>query len=141
VKDTNNEYMDSMQVEEAFYQAFRSHDIELMKQVWHQSDEVYCIHPGSSRIFTYQLIIASWEHIFSGKEEINIQLSGRTTTINDNLSIHNVKEVLTIDQREFGSVLATNIYRQTHDQGWKMIGHHGSPAFMESDTRVNNNLH
>jgi len=141
VKDTNNEYMDSMQVEEAFYQAFRSHDIELMKQVWHQSDEVYCIHPGSSRIFTYQLIIASWEHIFSGKEEINIQLSGRTTTINDNLSIHNVKEVLTIDQRELGSVLATNIYRQTHDQGWKMIGHHGSPAFMESDTRVNNNLH
>lgn len=141
MKDTNNEYMDSMQVEEAFYQAFRSHDIELMKQVWHQSDEVYCIHPGSSRIFTYQLIIASWEHIFSGKEEINIQLSGRTTTINDNLSIHNVKEVLTIDQRELGSVLATNIYRQTHDQGWKMIGHHGSPAFMESDTRVNNNLH
>jgi len=141
VKDTKNEYMDSMQVEEAFYQAFRSHDIELMKQVWHQSDEVYCIHPGSSRIFTYQLIIASWEHIFSGKEEINIQLSGRTTTINDNLSIHNVKEVLTIDQRELGSVLATNIYRQTHDQGWKMIGHHGSPAFMESDTRVNNNLH
>ena len=141
MKDTNNEYMDSMQVEEAFYQAFRSHDIELMKQVWHQSDEVYCIHPGSSRIFTYQLIIASWEHIFSGKEEINIQLSGRTTTINDNLSIHNVKEVLTIDQRELGSVLATNIYRQTHDQGWKMIGHHGSPPFMESDTRVNNNLH
>lgn len=141
MKDTNNEYMDSMQVEEEFYQAFRSHDIELMKQVWHQSDEVYCIHPGSSRIFTYQLIIASWEHIFSGKEEINIQLSGRTTTINDNLSIHNVKEVLTIDQRELGSVLATNIYRQTHDQGWKMIGHHGSPAFMESDTRVNNNLH
>jgi len=141
VKDTQDEYMDSMQVEEAFYQAFRLHDIELMKQVWHQSDDVFCIHPGSSRIYSYQLIIASWEHIFSGKEEINIQLSDSAYTMNDNLSIHNVKEVLTIDQRELGTVLATNIYHQTDDQGWKMIGHHGSPAFMDSDTRVNHNLH
>ncbi len=141
MKDSKSEYMNSMQVEEAFYQAFRSHDIQLMKQVWDQSDDVFCIHPGSSRIFSYQLIIASWEQIFAGKEEINIQLSDSTYTMDDNLCIHNVKEVIVVDDRDLGTVLATNVYRQSSELGWRMVAHHGSPAFMESDSRVSNNLH
>ena len=58
MKNIDISYTDSMQADEAFYQAFRAHDIELMKQVWQNTDDVFCIHPGSSRIYSFDLIIA-----------------------------------------------------------------------------------
>mgnify|MGYP006249260081 FL=1 len=130
-----------MQAEEAFYQAFRTHDIELMKQVWDRTDNVFCIHPGSSRIYSFDLIIASWAHIFAGKEEINIKVCEVGYQHDAHTSIHTVKEVLRVDNHDLGVVYATNIYHQTEQQGWKMVGHHGTPALTELETRITNSLH
>ena len=141
MKDIENNYTNSMQAEEAFYQAFRSHDIELMKHVWDKTDDVFCIHPGSSRIYSFDLIIASWSHIFKDKDEIIIDLKEVSYKLDSNTSIHFVKEVLTMDGEALGTVYATNIYHQTAEQGWKMVGHHGSPALMESEIKMNSSLH
>ena len=130
-----------MQAEEAFYQAFRTHDIELMKQVWDRTDNVFCIHPGSSRIYSFDLIIASWAHIFAGKEEINIKVCEVGYQHDAHTSIHTVKEVLRVDNHDLGVVYATNIYHQTEQQGWKMVGPHGPPALTELAPRITKSLH
>ncbi len=140
MKDLDINFTDSLQVEESFYQAFRNRSIELMKDVWDKSDEVICIHPGSPRIYSFGLIIASWQQIFSAQEGATIDISDPVYKIQDDVSIHYVKEMLSVNNKPVASVYATNIYQLTND-GWKMIAHHASPAFTDSEVKVNPSLH
>ena len=133
-------FTDSIQVEESFYQAFFNRDLELMKSVWSQSDDVICIHPGSPRIYSYELIIASWEQIFSGKEDASILIDEQLYTLEKQLAVHYVKGNLSVGEKFIGSVFATNIYRDT-DLGWKMIAHHASPTFKNSEIPARSTLH
>ena len=139
-KDIKNEFADSLQAEESFYQAFQSCDIELMKDVWDKTDEVVCIHPSALRIYSYELIIASWEQIFSAQEGVSIIVNEPVYKIKPDTAIHYVKEELFVGNSSVASILATNIYQQT-DQGWKMIAHHASPASNAADVKVNPSLH
>ncbi len=133
-------YTDSLQVEESFYQAFRTRDIELMKNIWDKTDEVICIHPGSPRIYSFDLIIASWEQIFQAQSGTMIDITDPVYKLQENVSIHYVKETLSVNDKAMASVYATNIYQQT-EHGWKMIAHHASPAFSVSEEKINPSLH
>ena len=133
-------FTDSQQVEESFYQAFRNRDIELMQQVWDQSDDALCIHPGSPRIYSFDLIIASWREIFASPEAVNIEITEPVYKLEENVSIHYLKENLSVDHKLVGSVYATNIYHQTTD-GWKMIAHHASPALSDAEPKITTSLH
>ncbi len=140
MKDLDINFTDSLQVEESFYQAFRNRSVDLMKDVWDKTDEVICIHPGSSRIYSFELIIASWEKIFSAKAGTMIEISDAVYKLQDDTSIHYVKETLSVNDKPVASVFATNIYQQT-ENGWKMIAHHASPAFTDSEVKINPSLH
>ena len=140
MNDLDIKFTDSLQVEESFYQAFRTRSIDLMKGIWHKTDEVICIHPGSPRIYSFELIIASWEQIFSAQSGAMIDISDPVYKLQDDVSIHYVKETLSVNDKPVASVFATNIYQQT-DDGWKMITHHASPAFTDSDVKINPSLH
>ena len=136
----NISFTDSLHTEESFYQAFCARDIDLMRDVWSQSDGVICIHPGSHRIYSYELIIASWEQIFSGKEATSIKVDEQAYTIDENIAIHSVRENLSIEEKYIGSVFVTNIYRNS-PQGWKMILHHASPTLSKTDQSASSMLH
>ena len=84
-------FTDSIQVEESFYQAFQYRNLDLMKLVWDKTDEVICIHPGSPRIYSFDLIIASWEQIFSADQSASIEIADPVYNLNDKISIHYVK--------------------------------------------------
>ena len=140
VKDIKIEFTDSLQVEESFYQAFQNGDIQLMKDVWDKTDEVICIHPSAQRIYSYELIIASWQQIFAAQENISIRLEEPVYKLKQDSAIHYVKEELYIGNNKVASVLATNIYQDTKD-GWKMIAHHASPAITELKVKANPKLH
>ncbi len=140
MRNIDIKFTDSMQVEESFYQAFRYRNIDLMKQVWDNFDEVICIHPGSPRIYSFDLIIASWEQIFSADQSASIEISEPVYKMDGSVSIHYVKEILTIDKKVMGSVYATNIYHDSTD-GWKMIAHHASPTFSNTEVKMNPSLH
>ena len=140
MNDLNIKFTDSLQVEESFYQAFRSRSVGLMKDVWDKTDEIICIHPGSPRIYSFDLIIASWEQIFSAQSGTMIDISDPVYKLQDDVSIHYVKETLSVNDIPVASVYATNIYQQTSD-GWKMIAHHASPAFSDSEVKINPSLH
>jgi ketosteroid isomerase-like protein len=140
LKDLDIIFTDSLQVEESFYQAFRNRSIELMKDIWDRTDEVICIHPGSPRIYSFELIIASWQQIFSAHHGTMIDISDIVYKLQDDVSIHYVKETPSVNDKPVASVYATNIYQQT-DDGWKMIAHHASPAFSDSEVKMNPSLH
>ncbi len=140
MKNIELKFTDSMQVEESFYQAFCYRNMDLMKQVWDKTDEVICIHPGSPRIYSFDLIIASWEQIFSADQSASIEISEPVYKMEDNICIHYVREILTINNKVMGSVYATNIYHESQE-GWKMIAHHASPTFSETDVKTNPSLH
>tara|TARA_R110002096_G_scaffold421587_1_gene627427 strand:- start:1821 stop:2243 length:423 start_codon:yes stop_codon:yes gene_type:complete len=140
LNDLNIKFTDSLQVEEYFYRAFRTGSIELMKDIWDKTDEVICIHPGSPRIYSFDLIIASWKQIFSAQSGTSIEISEPVYKLLDGISVHYVKETLSISNKTVVSVYATNIYRQTQD-GWKMIAHHASPAFADTEAKINPSLH
>ena len=133
-------FTDSMQVEESFYQAFSYRNLDLMKLVWDKTDEVICIHPGSPRIYSFDLIIASWEQIFSADQPATIEISEPVYKMDENVCVHYVKEILTINKKVMGSVYATNIYHASQN-GWKMIAHHASPTFSETEAKINPSLH
>lgn len=140
MKQLDIKFTDSMQVEESFYKAFRNRDLDLMQQVWDQSDDVICIHPSSPRIYSFDLIIASWQQIFSAPQATNIDTAEQVYKLDETIAIHYVKENLSVNNQSVGSVYATNIYHQT-SAGWKMIAHHASPAFTDEETRINPSLH
>ncbi|MDW3095849.1 MAG: nuclear transport factor 2 family protein [Gammaproteobacteria bacterium] len=140
MNDLDIKFTDSLQVEESFYQAFRTRDINLMKDIWDKTDEVICIHPGSPRIYSFDLIIASWEQIFLVHSETMIDIDDQVYKLQEDVSIHYVKETLSVGDESVASVYATNIYHQTSG-GWKMIAHHASPAFTASEKKRNPSLH
>ncbi len=111
-----------------------------MKDVWDKTDEVICIHPSATRIYSYDLIIASWQQIFSSQEGLTILVNEPVYTIKQDVAIHYVKEELYIGESNVASILATNIYHQTQD-GWKMIAHHASSTYSESKAKLNPSLH
>ena len=133
-------FENSKQVEESFYQAFCDRNIELMERVWDKSENAICIHPGSSRIYGSELIIASWQQIFSAQDTLSISITDPVYIIETSTAIHYVKENLSVDGKKAGSVLATNIYHQTTD-GWKMIAHHASQVFTNTEPRHKSKLH
>ena len=140
MKDPKIQFIDSIQVEDSFYEAFRKRDLELMQKVWDTSDDVICIHPGSSRIYSFDLIIASWQQIFSAPQATEIDVTEPMYKLAESIAIHYVKENLSVEKQTIGTVYATNIYQQTAN-GWKMIAHHATPAFSNSETRINPSLH
>ena len=140
MNDLTISFANSMQAEESFYQAFRERDIEIMRHVWERSNEVICIHPGSTRIYSFELIIASWKEIFSAPDAVNIEITEPVYVHTEDMSIHYVKENLSIDNKFAGLVNATNIYRHTQ-VGWKMIAHHATPAHSDAAQRVSSKLH
>ena len=140
VSEIKINFTDSKQVEQSFYHAFCNRDIELMQHVWDQSDDALCIHPGSPRIYSFELIIASWREIFASPDAVTIEITEPVYKFEETVAVHYLKENLSVDNKLVGSVYATNIYHQTVD-GWKMIAHHASPAFSESESKINPSLH
>jgi ketosteroid isomerase-like protein len=115
--------------EAQFYEALREGDIDKLMAVWHDDDEVVCVHPGGPRVVGPRAIRAAFEAIFANGG-IPVQPEGlhRVQTLES--SVHNVVEriaVLTPDGAQTGHVLATNVYVKT-TQGWRMVIHHASPG-------------
>lgn len=123
-------FVNSKDVEEAFYAAFEQRDIELMNAVWEPSDEVCCVHPGTQRLIGIKPVLHSWEQIFSVKNNLHITISEPIYMPQEATAIHYVFENLSVENQYMGVVCATNIYRES-EQGWRMILHHANALIAE----------
>jgi len=111
----------------AFYDAHEQRDLAAMQAVWEHSDRVVCIHPGWPILRTWPVVEASWQRILAGP--------GRNQFIvtNDEVIVIDARTAwVTLDENivqggSTGTIAATNVFVR-HDDGWKLVHHHGSPV-------------
>ena len=127
------EMNEEQQVKEAndnFYFAVTSADLEQMDQIWVNSPESVCVHPGREALFGYDEIRESWLAIFENTESMSISASGQRITIVKDVAwviCNETISLMTADGLAAAAAQATNIYRRIADQ-WKLILHHASPV-------------
>ena len=122
-------YETPQDAEAAFYDAFQRADLDAMKQVWANDDDVLCIHPMGPRLEGRESVLASWGDIFAGGAGLGFDITGASYTGDGSVSVHSVYENISYgeDFSQHSVVIATNVYRLT-DEGWRMCSHHGSPG-------------
>ena len=57
---------------EAFYSAFNQQDLLAMRDVWSQSYEISCLHPGWPKLFGQKEVMESWEKILGSGQNTEI---------------------------------------------------------------------
>ncbi len=115
---------------ESFYEAFNKRDIEAMKMVWRNDENITCVHPGWPPLNGFKPILNSWVGIFENSGSMEIQISDvRVLASNDLACISCVEKLYTIAESGVlaSKVFATNLFRLEHDV-WKMVTHHASPV-------------
>jgi ketosteroid isomerase-like protein len=127
-----------IETNQKFYNALRTCSIRSMEEVWLQTDDVVCIHPGWMPLKGWAQIKESWSRIFQ-----NTHMHQVTTQVVE-MQIHGTVGWLTCveqigvyhgDRAHVAFALSTNIY--THvDNTWKLILHHGSPLPQPSTRHI-----
>ena len=113
----------------AFYKALGTRDIELMKGVWVKDERAGCVHPGWTILRSWESIIQSWESIFDPNDQVDINISDISISINKNMAwLTCVQEMVYINREPsmFNLSLSTNIFEKG-ENGWLMLIHHASP--------------
>ena len=118
-------------VEDQFYEALASADLERLMGLWSEDDEIACVHPGGPRVIGHAALRASFEAIFAnGAIPVRPQQVQRVES--GGASIHHVLErvdIATAEGTQTAWVLATNVFFKTA-LGWRLVLHHGSPGSM-----------
>ncbi|MFN0183849.1 MAG: YybH family protein [Aquabacterium sp.] len=124
-------------VEAQFYDALREGDIDKLMAVWHDDDEVTCVHPGGPRVIGPRAIRAAFEAIFAnGTISVQAEKPHRVQSLD--AAVHSVVERITLraeGQEQSGFVLATNVYLKSA-QGWRMVAHHASPGTTDEPVEI-----
>lgn len=117
------------EIEQAFYAAWRSGDLERLMACWADDEEVVCIHPGGVRLVGLRAVRESFRELLGeGGVRMHVQQVQRTS--GPGCSVHSVVErleVMTGEGLRQAYLLASNVYART-GQGWRLLVHHSSPA-------------
>ena len=120
--------------ENHFYDAFSNCDLEKMMSVWLDSNEISCIHPGSSALVGKSQITLSWQQIFKPRAKRIFNLETINQVSAKDFCLKLVQENIYLEGKNFATppIYATNIYRKI-DCSWFMISHHASESPMKLD--------
>jgi ketosteroid isomerase-like protein len=125
----NSDYEEVLKVNETFYKALGTRNLELMDQVWVKDSRAGCVHPGWIMISGWQAIRQSWENVFDPNDQVDIRLSSITVEIKGEVAwVTCIQQLIYINRDPIGINMSqsTNIFER-HDSGWRMILHHASP--------------
>ena len=125
----NSDYEEVMKVNETFYKALGTRNLELMDQVWVKDSRAGCVHPDWIMISGWQAIRQSWENVFDPNDQVDIRLSSITVEIKGEVAwVTCIQQLIYINRDPIGINMSqsTNIFER-HDSGWRMILHHASP--------------
>ena len=109
-------------VNDAFYGAFRSCDLETMEQLWARRDPVACIHPGWRAMTNREEVMESWQGILEGGRTPDIACRGAEVFVTGETGFVVCYEV-------FGTtvLVATNLFRK-EDGTWRLVHHQAGPC-------------
>ena len=120
--------------ENHFYDAFSNCDLEKMMSVWLDSNEISCIHPGSSALVGTSQITLSWKQIFNPRSKRVFNLETINEISAEDFCLTLVQENIYLEEQNFAAppIYATNIYRK-FNYSWFMISHHASVSPIKLD--------
>ena len=125
------------EIEQQFYEALQTADIEALMAVWSDDDDIVCVHPGGGRSVGPAAIRAAFASIFAnGSVQVRPEQIQRLNTLST--AVHSVVErvqVMTAEGLQHGFVLATNVYLKSAE-GWRLVAHHASPGAIEQAVGV-----
>lgn len=116
-------------IEQSFYEALRSADIEQLMSCWAEEDDIVCVHPGGPRLIGSGAIRATFDVMFAnGSVQAHPERVHKIVSLA--CAVHHLVERIELNtpqgiQQAF--VIATNVYQKT-PQGWRMVAHHTSPG-------------
>lgn len=127
-------FTDPVAAEAAFYTAFAELNLAGMREVWIDSADASCIHPGAALLQGIEGIMASWAAIFDNNQAPKVEPRLVQASTDRNLAVHTVAESISAGAGESTAlVMATNVYARTEDGSWRMLAHHASLPLVESD--------
>lgn len=124
-----SDYEEVIKVNERFYKALGTRDLEMMNTVWVKDSRAGCVHPGWIMLRGWQAIRQSWENVFDPRDQVDIGLSDISVEIKGDTAWLTCIQELTYINRDPIMVnvsQSTNIFER-RDAIWFMVLHHASP--------------
>jgi uncharacterized protein (TIGR02246 family) len=118
------------QVNDFFYRALDTLDIELMDRVWIHAGPVHYVHSGGDGLQGWGAVRRSWEKIFANTSWMRVTPTAIRVDILGDLAVVTCTENITAQNADdvgLAVAQATNLFRKT-DEGWRLFHHHASPA-------------
>jgi uncharacterized protein (TIGR02246 family) len=126
-------------VNDAFYRAFESADLDAMMELWVDDAQSLCVHPGALPVRGTAAINRSWALIMANTPYIQFFLTDvEVAVLGDVASVTCTENVLTADETtEEGAfngakAVASNVFVRTGD-AWRLWIHHASPVLSGGD--------
>ena len=115
--------------EDAFYDALDESNLEVMKSVWEDSDDVICLIPMTLARIGSKQVIQGWQTLMLGEIKINVEVRHLHWIETDDLAIHLVEERISVigQNQKQSPMYASNVYRRG-ETGWRMIVHQNAPT-------------
>lgn len=137
-----SEKKEILKVNEDFYHALATRNLETMKKVWLMNEKAGCVHPGWAIMRNWEAIMQSWKSIFNPEDQVDIKLSDLSVEISGDMAwITCVQEMVYIkrDPVTFNISQSTNVFKK--DSGrWVMLLHHASPIIVNGYSPEVSNL-
>ena len=116
-----------LRANEAFYAAFRAHDLVAMDILWSREAPVMCVHPGWEPIIGRDAVLGAWRAIFEGDvPEVEVR-DARASLLGDVACVVCLEVVSDADGERRGVMSATNLFVR-EGSGWRVVHHHAGPV-------------
>jgi ketosteroid isomerase-like protein len=125
----NSDREEVLKVNERFYRALGTRDLQLMDSVWVRESRVGCVHPGWIMLKGWDALRQSWENVFDPRDQLDVELANVTVEVRGNVAWLTCIQKLIYKNRIPASVnisQSTNIFER-RDSEWLMVLHHASP--------------
>ncbi len=109
---------DVLAANDAFYSAFNARDLTAMAELWADSDDVTCIHPGWDVLSGRSLVLESYAAIFGNPSQGKIVAGGETVALAGDGAV-----VVCHELAGGAPLVATNVFR-LEAAIWKVVHHH-----------------
>jgi uncharacterized protein (TIGR02246 family) len=117
-------------INDAFYRALETLDLQAMDRIWLHEPWARCVHPGWEVLVGWTAIRESWETIFRNTSWIRVTPTAVASRVLGDVAVVNCSENITAtrdDEVGVAVAQATNLYLRVPD-GWRLFHHHASPA-------------
>ena len=119
-------------VNEAFYAAVESGDLDRLRELSSAERELVCLHPGAEPIHGTGAVLRSWALIMANTDYIQFFLTGVAVTVaGDVAAVTCTENILTAGEEtqafRGGKAQALNVFTKERG-GWRLWLHQASPV-------------